>query len=307
MESCQHFVLTRFNVDLGPHRRTWDEAWLAARFELFTAYCLPSMRAQTEQAFSWVVFFAAASRDAVEPFLATLPSMPNLHAVFTSGVFGPDTARDAVVALHDGVSTGLMTTRLDCDDALRLDVIARLQAVQVREPLETLNFPVGYQLSQGRTYLTYDPANAFCTLVEPWIAPGHEVQTVYCAQHQNMGSVAPVRQVDWSPSWVQLVHDLNLANTVNGLRVPHRRAMQRFSNLPELAALPVREDRRELLVDGLRSAMRLIKKLATRPSARRRLASLLSVRSASTPPAMEPARAARHQSSNEGLGKAEPL
>ena len=43
----QHFVLTRFNVDLGAHRHALDDAWLVARFELFRSFCLPSVRDQT--------------------------------------------------------------------------------------------------------------------------------------------------------------------------------------------------------------------------------------------------------------------
>ena len=120
IERSQHFVLTRFNVNIGPHRRTWDDTWLASRFRLFEEYCLPSMRSQTSQQFTWLVFFATSSRATIERYLADLPPMPNLQPVFTDSVFGPATTRDAVVSRHNGVSDRLITTRLDCDDALRI-------------------------------------------------------------------------------------------------------------------------------------------------------------------------------------------
>ena len=269
----QHFVLTRFNVDLGGHRRSWDDAWLASRFELFRAWCHPSMREQSEQRFTWIVFFDASSRATVEPMLAGLPPMPNLHVEFTRGVFGPETARRAVEARYDGSSATLLSTRLDCDDALRADVVARLRAEASEATREVLNFPLGYQVADGRFYVTFDPMNAFCTLVEPW-APD-SITTVYGAQHQDIGSLAPVRQVCWSPSWVQVIHGENLANKVQGVRTARRRAAAHFGNLPALAALPPREGGRELLRDVVRSAGTVGHKLVTHPAARRRTAALV--------------------------------
>ena len=134
IERSQHFVLTRFNVNIGPHRRTWDDAWLASRFRLFEEYCLPSMRSQTSQQFTWLIFFATSSRATIERYLADVPPMPNLQPVFTDSVFGPATTREAVVSRHDGVSDRLITTRLDCDDALRSDFVQRLQAVRPERP-----------------------------------------------------------------------------------------------------------------------------------------------------------------------------
>ena len=273
-EPHQHFVLTRFNVDIGPHRRSWDDAWLTARFELFRSFCLPSVRDQTDQDFTWLVFFSASSRATVEPFLAALPAMPNLHPVWTSGRFDGATASHAVAGHHDGSSTRLMTTRLDCDDALRADVVARLRAADEGRPVEALNFPLGYQLADGRFFLAYDPANAFCTLVED-ATPEAPARTVYCVEHQTIASVAPLRQLDWSPSWLQVVHDLNLANDTNGVRVGRRRAARRFANVPAVAALPPGEDWRDVLSGFVRSVVALGRKVVTRPSARSRLASLL--------------------------------
>ena len=279
----QHFVITRFNVNIGPHRRTWDDAWLEARFELFKEYCFPSMRSQTSQHFSWLIFFAASSRPTIERFLSGLPAMPNLHPVFTDLVFGAAATRDAVIDRHDGVSGQLMTTRLDCDDALRSDFVERLQAVRLERPREVLNFPLGYQVSQGRFYLSYDPVNTFCTLVEPFDERGESMQTVHGAEHQKIASLAPVRQVDWKPSWLQVVHDLNLANAANGLRVGRRQPTARFSNLPPVAGLTERETLGELLTDQARSATTLIRKMTIRPEGRRRLATLLHLRRQRSP------------------------
>ena len=38
-----------------------DEAWLDDRFRLFETFCLPSVRGQTVQELSWLVFFDEAT------------------------------------------------------------------------------------------------------------------------------------------------------------------------------------------------------------------------------------------------------
>ena len=275
MAHHQHFVLTRFNVDIGPHRRAWDEAWLAARFELFRSYCFPSMLGQTDQDFTWLIFFSASSQALVERFLTTLPAMPNLRPVWTSGRFDGTMAQAAVARHHDGRSKRVMTTRLDCDDALSADVIERLRTADEGRSIEALNFPLGYQVADGRFYLAYDPANAFCSMVEDF---NDETRTVHGTEHQWIASVAPLRQVDWSPAWLQVIHDDNLANTANGIRVGRRRAVRRFANVPPVAALPSGENWPDLVSGFVRSVARLGRKVVTRPSARRRLGALFKLR-----------------------------
>ena len=59
----QHFLITRFNLRLSEWQTTkrgesvLSEAWLNNRFELFKTYCLPSVKQQTNQNFTWLVCF----------------------------------------------------------------------------------------------------------------------------------------------------------------------------------------------------------------------------------------------------------
>ncbi len=59
----EHFIITRFNL----RQENWDttknktqinsEFWIKNRFELFDKYCFPTVKAQTNQNFKWLVFF----------------------------------------------------------------------------------------------------------------------------------------------------------------------------------------------------------------------------------------------------------
>lgn len=55
----QHFILTRFNLNLWHKDKNDNEInrneWLAYRLNLFETYCLPSVVAQTEQNFKWII------------------------------------------------------------------------------------------------------------------------------------------------------------------------------------------------------------------------------------------------------------
>ena len=60
-----HLVLTKFNLDYSDilyenekDQKLWlDPDWIEGRFELFEKYCFPSIEAQTEKNFLWIVFF----------------------------------------------------------------------------------------------------------------------------------------------------------------------------------------------------------------------------------------------------------
>ena len=270
-DGCQHVVLTRFNVDIGPHRRAWDVPWLEGRFELFRSWCLPSMQAQTSQDFTWLVFFAARSRELVEPFLDALPTPTTLQPVFTDERFSAEVrARRRRGALrraqHDAA-----------DDVARLRPCAPLGRRRSRAACrqlhpgcgEVLNLPLGYQVDDGRFHIAYDPANG---VLHPRRAVGRRGERR--ADRPRRGApgprvpVAPIRQLGWEPSWLQVVHEDNLANHVNGLRVPLRGPRRRFVAVPARRRRPPPTEHPVELVGGMiRTVVRMVHRLATHPGA----------------------------------------
>lgn len=54
-----YVIFTRFNLPSKGYEsvvRSTDD-WLQKRVELFERFCLPSVMAQTDQDFSWIVYF----------------------------------------------------------------------------------------------------------------------------------------------------------------------------------------------------------------------------------------------------------
>lgn len=124
-----HVLFTRFNVrwtDAYPYPGH-DPAWLRDRFVLFERFCLPSVRAQSCQDFTWLVFF---DTETPEPFRHRINEYAKELPVFVP-VFVPKFSVDVLTeALGDRQYLAreyLVTSRLDNDDALAANYMARVQ------------------------------------------------------------------------------------------------------------------------------------------------------------------------------------
>ncbi len=216
-----HVVLTRFNVRVGytKSQSVNDPEWLRQRFGLFENFCFRSMREQRVR-FKWIVFFDS---DTPHEFLGRIERYSSFSAFTPLFVQGALTdARIAtllkeIVRLDKGY---LITTRLDNDDAVAVDFLRRIQRSFRKRELELLNCPLGYQLKDGKLYLSADMSNPFLSLVERVTNRDREncPKTVFCGAHHLLSSVAPIRQISARPMWVQVLHGGNIANQLRGVR-----------------------------------------------------------------------------------------
>ena len=140
----RHFVVTRFSIRIndafkhvsGPVIRapidTSNPAWLDARFKVFEMTCLPSVVAQAEQNFAWILLVdrRLAKRD--HDRLLALAKRKNetfIHAVDSdSDLASLDWLKSYSVDSADYV----VTTNLDSDDVLPIRFVGAIQD-QVRE------------------------------------------------------------------------------------------------------------------------------------------------------------------------------
>ncbi|MXO73929.1 hypothetical protein GRI40_01655 [Altererythrobacter aerius] len=214
-----HVILTRFNLATPGREQTLrsDPAWLAGRFDLFERYCLPSVAAQTDPDFDWIVLFDDETGDdararivaaqAVFPFRAVFtPMFPHgKWAAFTRSVIGPPQPGRLVV-----------TSNLDSDDGIAVDYVARVKmavASAGRAPPYAINFTSGIVLRDGMRYLHRHRSSAFTNLVEhdtPSLRTGNTIN------HMEMVKHVPILQERGPPAWLQVVHDTNVSNRVRG-------------------------------------------------------------------------------------------
>jgi hypothetical protein len=111
----------------------------------------------------------------------------------------------------------LLTTRLDSDDLVSSDFVARLQgAVAGSQPPQVFNFTNGFVIHKRSVYLLRHASNAFTSLLEP--VTDHP-NTIFTGRHTDLADRWPIEQIDGDPGWAQLIHGGNVSNRPRGLRL----------------------------------------------------------------------------------------
>lgn len=201
-----HILMTKFNLDrsVGARHRWTDPGWLEHRVELFEQHTLPSVRGQTvpPSAFHWLLFFHPQSPGWL---IERAGTWSPAATVFAAGRF-LDAARSAIRERLQG--EWVITSRLDNDDALAPDYVARLQSA-FRRRSEWLSIPLGTVTDGHRSAPRHQLRNPFISLAEP----ATELRTVWCANHNDRERVAPVQSIDGAPGWTIHVHERNLCNS----------------------------------------------------------------------------------------------
>ena len=272
----EHFVLTRFDVNLGDQSKYRTDEWFDNRLDLFERFTCPSIASQTEQNFTWVVFFHEKSRETVERRFGKHPEL--YTPIFTSALWEPAVVRDALRSLSAPESGLIVSTQLDCDDVYAPDTIERIQRAIADRAVEQpayFNFPLGYQYCDGRFYIAMDPANPFITLAEP-VTTLDDAVFAYHVCHEDASEYAPVTQIDWTPGWLQVVHGKNIMNHTNGLRIGNKKPWSRFHHIPGIGAR-VPETRLEVETDRLGTARYLAYKALFKPAGRLRIYRALKI------------------------------
>ncbi len=246
-------MLTRFNVRTSVTGTTdvVSPEWVRRRLDLFETFCLPSMQAQTAPC-DWLVFFDAGTPPALR---RRVESHSGYTPIWVDGALDNRRIGEFVVDRLSSRARTLITTRLDNDDAVASDFVARIQQAARGEDRLYINFPFGYQWDSGRVYYYAHFANPFLSLVErppPGASRRRSPMTVMSGNHDQLRGTGRLRQVWSPPMWVQVIHGGNVLNELLGVRRPSPRPPSRFPPIP-LAA----EQGADRQLDVARSAARL--------------------------------------------------
>ncbi len=232
MGEFNHVILTVFNVrvhyggGVAP-----DLDWLAHRFDLFDKFCYPSVRAQTNLNFKWLVFFDSGTPAAYRDKIAGYAAWENFVPQFVDHTMSVEAfaemkreliTRNALEAQY------LISTTLDNDDAIGKEYIASVQRQFARQDFEFINFTRGYALNKknNKLYRKNDPANPFISLIERI----ENFKTVWFAAHTEAPKMGQMRQVETKPIWLQVIHGRNVLNTIGRRRrVPFRLLEEDFA------------------------------------------------------------------------------
>lgn len=171
-----HFIITRFNVNIYDidFPKRLEPTWLAVRFDLFQKFCFPTLAAQRNKDFTWLVLFDEQTPAVYKKLINAYSRLENFVPVYCGAyntIMG--TVREQMKEIAPEAEWYL-TTRLDNDDALSVEFVDYVQRVantlseDQLAPADTLfiNFPNGLQYCEGEFYDFKDETNAFVSLME---------------------------------------------------------------------------------------------------------------------------------------------
>lgn len=211
--TIDHVLLTRFNVPT-PGRESLiraQDGWLRNRVELFEKYCAPSVEAQSDRNFHWLIYFDPDSPQWLMDWLESGTYSHLFRAAFRSSISNLELVSD-LSELSGAQRDVLLTTNLDNDDGLAIDFVARSQSAVATIERTAIYLTRGLILNGSKTYWRIDPSNAFCSVAESWESP----VTAWADWHNRLGLAMAVKEIPGAPAWLQVIHGLNVSNRVHG-------------------------------------------------------------------------------------------
>lgn len=208
----KHFVITRMNVDWQISRPRSDRnepEFLSRRFALFEQICLPSIAAQTNRDFIWLMLLDAALptqfRQRVEKYCSIAQLVP---VYIKSRETLLDSVRQVVREHTDQDCKYLITTSLDSDDAISKDFLQLVQNQFRKQEFEFVNFPFGYlyRVGEQKLYLREWLTSPFHTLIESYQG---DFKTVLEYGHTEISNYNNC-QVIAEPVWLMVAHGNNV-------------------------------------------------------------------------------------------------
>lgn len=223
--NLKHFILTRFNVRVKEWNTTkkgelvLSDEWLAHRFKLFETYCFPSVKNQTNQDFTWFVFFDVQTPG---PYKNRISGLHNEYANFLPlfihdfSELLPVVKSEIKARIVHGTSH-IITSRMDNDDSIHKEYINEVQRKFQGQSLALVDIVDGYNLSIEPTVKLgkiRSHLNPFSSLIEEALNP----QTVLSRSHTDWGQ-NNIITIKHKRLWLQIIHEKNKVNIYRGIRV----------------------------------------------------------------------------------------
>ena len=223
-------ILTRMNA--GYKERLGDQAddWLRERFRLFERICLPSVKAQTDGGFAWLLLCDPDTPSwAVQALDDARSQCPQIVIDFTAHQWGCQAyqlaPRNAVI---ESGADWLMAFRLDNDDAAFDGLVEMLNA----QPCETAlyAFDNGYVYEGGMFWEMDWASSPFLALqtkrpnfISPLISSHVDSRSSF---GEMLGCELPVRKpANGARAWIHSRHEANASGDADGMWVKGKPAL----------------------------------------------------------------------------------
>ena len=221
-----HFLITRYNVPLEGWEidkagtSTRDESWLKHRQHLFTTYCVPSVRHQTEKNFRWLIYC-----DPVTPSPFLHPMKEAIAGIKGAEIIQVSGYEECMSHIDDRLSQSgtdfVITSRLDNDDALGIIYMQTIQQHFIPHDKIILNLLNGHGYdvnAQVATRLKKIRKNHFGSLIEVRKSEGGHT-SIRGFQHGAPPADFSTLNLHDKFGWLKIFHERNMKSTPFGYPV----------------------------------------------------------------------------------------
>ena len=210
-----HYLITRFNVKVthfGPESMDsppMDPSWLSKRLNLFIKYCAPSVLAQTNKNFKWLIYFDPDTSTSVLDKINFLKkSEIDTEFIFTANFAAM--LEDLVQKIKKASTPFVINTRLDNDDVISNVFINDIQNAAHPQHNLIINFTRGFEyniLNRILTKWNERFQNQFISIIESRDAS--DIKSIYGFPHWRPPANATILNIYDKPYWIYLGHALN--------------------------------------------------------------------------------------------------
>ncbi|AFZ48287.1 hypothetical protein Cyast_2339 [Cyanobacterium stanieri PCC 7202] len=212
-QNFEHFLITRINIDWHISRPKTvqernDPNFLSYRLDLFEQICLPSVIAQKNQNFKWLLLFDKNLPDSFQKRINDYLIKDKIISVYiTDKNSCLETIKSTINEYFDSSKQYLITTNLDSDDALSDDFVTVIQNNFAHQQLEFINFPFGYlyRFEDEQLYLREWLTAPCHTLIETY----KNFNTALSYSHASITRYK-VKQIFTKPMWLMIAHGNNV-------------------------------------------------------------------------------------------------
>lgn len=218
----KHYLITRFNLrnpdwNVTKNNETLlTDEWMEDRMWLFENFCFPSVVAQTNTDFNWLLFFDTTTPEKYKSAITNLISdKTNIKAFYIDGMPEFYPAIQQFISEDAQHVPYLITSRIDNDDCIHKNFINEVQHKFQSQEYQAVDVIKGYSLQVKPRYILGKKEhifNPFISLIEKNENP----KTVWFNDHTLWKKETRITQITDKRLWMSIIHEKNKVNEFDG-------------------------------------------------------------------------------------------
>ncbi|GAA4030587.1 hypothetical protein GCM10022386_13160 [Flavobacterium cheonhonense] len=216
----EHYLITRFNLKNPKWKFTknnellLNDQWMDERMALFADFCLPSVVAQTNKNFKWLLYF---DTDTSEKHRAQITELLQPHPFIEAHYI--DGMPMLVESIRQYITTHvkaeyLITSRIDNDDSISKHFIETIQSKFDKQEHLAVDVTAGYTLNLSPVMIGKKEHlfNPFMSLIEKTA----NAKTVWFYDHNMWKKEKNIIHLSHPRLWMSNIHEKNKVNEFDG-------------------------------------------------------------------------------------------